>query len=152
MKKEPKFILFLFLIILVGCKQRLKERDYYDETNYKVKDSLFYKDHTPENIILINRYDTSWILLKLFWPNGVLYAKSFLHNRRLEGPFIFYFPGESKVATKGTNYNGRWNGQITTFYKNGKVNKIMYFKVGKAIGIWKAFDSTGHLIDSTVHQ
>lgn len=147
-----KIALLLCIVILSGCLRKRKNIDYYDVNNYCIKDSTYNLKHRIIQRIYINKYDSSWVLVKRYWDNGTLSNKTFLHNFQKEGPFRINFPDETKIWVKGNYKDNVYNGDIEFYHENGRIYKIMHFKLGKPIGISKTFDSTGHLIDSTVHQ
>lgn len=91
-------------------------------------------------------------LVKRYYINGNLKGQGFFHGTKRDGSFIYYYPDGSKVFGKDHFKNDLLNGKSVTFYENGKVEKIMYFNMGKEASTWKTFDSTGHLIDSTVYK
>ncbi|TAM98264.1 MAG: hypothetical protein EPN39_09500 [Chitinophagaceae bacterium] len=145
-------ILLLFIIAFSGCIRKEKDYEYYNVNNYYPKDSSYNMKRRIIQRIYLNKYDSSWILVKRYWNNGTLASSTYLHNFQKEGPFLINYPDETKIWGKGNYKSNAYNGEIDIYHENGRIYKIMYFKVGKAIGTWKAFDSTGHLIDSTVHQ
>lgn len=145
------FIIFN-VFIFSSCQGGKKSRYYYNENDYILIDSAYNQEHTEIiRRVYVNKNDNTRILTKIYSGNGMLYGKAFYHNGKMEGPFIYYYPGESKIWFKGHHKNDSLDGKIISYYENGTVHKIRYFDVGKELGVWKIFDSTGQLIDSIVH-
>ena len=47
---------------------------------------------------------------------------------------------------EGTFINGLRSGIWTSYYSNGKVQAIAYYKQGKKIGKWRSYDNKGRLL------
>jgi antitoxin component YwqK of YwqJK toxin-antitoxin module len=99
----------------------------------------------------VNKYDPTREMVRIYWKNGMMASQGFIHNGKKEGPFVTNYPDKSKVMARGWDHNDSLDGEITIYYENGNIDKLMYFKDGKKVGVWKTFDSTGHIIDSTAY-
>jgi antitoxin component YwqK of YwqJK toxin-antitoxin module len=148
-------MIFTIIIIFVSCERSGKSNynnNYYDISDYVVNDTPFDKKHKLFQINDINKYDKTWKFIKSYYPNGNIKSREFSHNNKANGLYVLYYPEKNeRIYEKIYVKNNHLNGKGVGFYENGKINSIMYFKMGKNVGTWKTFDSSGHLIDSTIY-
>lgn len=151
MKGIYSISIFFVLVVFSSCIKKSGKNNYYNTNDYVIKDSLFNKKNVLIQVNYVNKYDSTMKLVKVY-NHGIIEGMGFFHNTEKDGPFTIYYPDETKVMAKGCYRNNSLDGELIIYYENGSINKLMYYKNGKKIGSWKTFDSTGHVIDSTVHQ
>lgn len=63
---------------------------------------------------------------------------------------IWYFYGEDGTKISMTEYNhGKKNGVSLVRYQNGAIQYTGEYQDDKQVGIWKTYDPSGKLVDST---
>jgi antitoxin component YwqK of YwqJK toxin-antitoxin module len=130
----------------------------------------FYVDGTPKEFIYYFKKDGDDSLRKKWYPNGVLqesilYYESY--NKRLvkrwndEGILTyiktslvekeFYPTGAIKSSIVDTTINKAWHRTIKTYYPEGTLKTVKYYKEGFGYGTWLYYNEKGTL-ENTVDQ
>lgn len=153
MKPVFRISVFLILIVFGSCKEKSSSNNYYyDTANYIVLDTIFDKMDKVKQILYVNKHNPTRGFSKFFYlKNGNLHGEVFFHYLKRDGPASVYFYNGAIMA-KTYYKNDTITGKEIIYYENGEIDRIMYYKMGKEVGTWKTFDTTGHLIDSTVYK
>jgi len=129
----------------------------FDENN-TLRLEVTYRNNKPEGKMI--RYDETGQLIsqenyqhgKLNGP-AVYYSfsmqgrnevKANYKNALLDGPWVFYLPGE-KPFIKATYQNGKLQGTYTVLYQNGQTNIQENYENGKLQGQRQIFFPNGHI-------
>lgn len=84
-----------------------------------------------------------------YYPNGKMLMSGNMKNNRNVGEWK-YFYANGNLESEGIFENDKPIGKWSWYYPDGTLRQTGYYASGKRDSIWKAFDTTGILIDSIV--
>jgi len=131
-------------------------KDIADITVIKNKDSL--KRLRPEQLDGIvyvftkayrNRPDSVKripSLKQMVVKNEIWYLNDIPYN----GTYVDYY-NSGKIQNKGTLVNGKLNGELTVYFKNGNKKSVFNYKDGILHGIWSEYYPNGVLMNSRIY-
>ena len=149
MKKIIQLIAIYLLHANIGCSQNAgaTNEKSYEESNYKLEDSLFVDRSGYFCKVYINKNDSSLKMIKLHAdPKRLrLQGTYFTKNNVKNGPFKMYSP-DGYLGGLGYFLNDKWDGKWLDYNEKGIIVKEYYYTQGKRTGTWKYFDDNGKLL------
>jgi TonB family protein len=141
--------LFLFFIFFTGLDLSLNAQDtsYYKDNGDEVS-SLSLSDYYA--VLERNPADSNKATVKTYFKSGKIKSEKYYSNfdkKVFDGKFkAYYADGQLRQAIDYKN--GKMNGQVLTYWENGKPKRIDNFKNDKFIN-GKCFNEEGKLIPHT---
>ena len=149
MKKIIKLVAIYLLYANIGCSQNTNVANEisYEESNYKIEDSLLVDRSGYFCKVYVNKNDSSLKMWKLHADpqrlrlQGIYFTKDNIRN----GPFKIYSP-DGYLYGLGHFVNNKWDGKWLDYNEKGIVVKEYYYTQGKRSGTWKYFDDNGKFL------
>ena len=109
----------------------------------------FYSMVSSEHPIIIKTFskDTGIAKVLFFTEEGILESEGEMKKELRVGKWLFYHK-EGKTIISEENYiNGLLDGVSRTYYKDGKITEILFYKEGMLNGNIQRFSDEGVLLD-----
>jgi len=129
MKKQGSFLIFIFIVIIVGCN-RTTERTYY--ANGKIEQVIRYKNGVKDG-----RFES-------FYENGQLKVKGNYKDGLQHGVFTWYYE-TGILQSEGTYINGLFEGLVKIYYSSGELEREVFYINNKDHGEYKSYYRNGQL-------
>lgn len=156
-KKSFLLLSIILIAFLTSCSQSP------DKNKFQIKlDSIIYKPGTKEPFTGTWKGETDSMKVvfdvvngkkegkfESFYPNGKLLMSGYMKNNRNVGEWKYFYDNGS-VESAGIFKNDRPVGKWIWYYPDGSLKQSGYYNTGLRDSIWKTYDTTGVLIDSSV--
>ena len=156
-KKSLLFLSLIIIAFLTSCSQSP------DKNKITIKlDSIIYKPGTKEPFTGTwkGELDSMKVVFDVvngkkegkfesYYPNGKLLMSGYIKNNRNVGEWKYYYDNGTTEST-GLFDNDKPTGKWLWYYRDSSLRQSGYYTAGLRDSIWKTYDTTGVLIDSSV--
>ncbi|HKJ06677.1 MAG TPA: hypothetical protein VJ970_04340 [Flavobacteriaceae bacterium] len=114
----------------------------------------FYSKNTSKHPIAIKTYaeKTDSVAVQFFTEKGVLQSEGKMIDKRRVGLWKYYHKKSKELLSVENYNNGKLDGEVKTFYKNGTVTEHLHYKKGIKHGVAKRFSSEGILLEKLTYK
>ena len=146
-------ITFACSLLQVYSCQSENRVDPYNEINYREIQRGKYKETDLYQIILQNKTDTHYTLIKMFKDSlydSNFYIQHFEYKGLMKGPMENFFLGK----TRGKHYYkaGKRHGESITLRNDSTIAERRFYDMGKKVGIWEFYDSYGKVFKKKYYK
>lgn len=132
------------LIYVASCQD--KKNDPFNENNYKEVRRGKYRETELYAIVLQNKSDTQYTLVKMFNDssyNPNFYIQHYEYKALMDGPLESFISGKS--GGKKFYKQGKRHGEGVSLRSDGTIAEKQFYNMGKKVGVWEFYDSYGRI-------
>lgn len=138
-------------------------KKYYDNGNIRytgtfqngkeVGEFRFYSENNSKFPTIVRQFDSDGLSKVFFYSeNGVPESKGSMNGKLRVGKWI-YFDKNGKTVLSEENYkDGVLDGELITFYPDGKPTEVYPYKNGKIDGMMRRFSNEGIVLDEVMYK
>lgn len=136
-----RYIIFLS-VFFVGCNSKQKAISVYDESLYNKLPLFTLKKDGYE--VFVHKNDPNRKMMKYYWDNGQVQLIGFFLQNKKDGRWTEFFENGS-MSAEAFFVDDKKDSVHKTYYENGVVASIEKYNVGKKVGQWEYYDTSGKL-------
>ena len=124
------------------------------ENGKEVGTFRYYDITTSKHPVIIKEFsatsDSAYV--RFFSLKAKLSSKGYMIGKKRVGKWIYYFPNTGKTFSEEFYVDGKLEGDVKNYYKNGKVLEHAQYQNGKLHGVSKKYSEIGQLMEELTYE
>ena len=119
----------------------------------EVGEFKFYSENNSKYPTIVKQFNSDgFSKVYFFSENGVPESEGFMKGKQRVGKWK-YFAKDGKTLISEENYTeGELDGQVITYYPDGKPTEVFPYKNGKIHGMMKRYSNEGIVLDEVMYK